>query len=517
VAWHDSVNNTLNIQVNNGTVSSVSYTSGAMDTTYPLSIGAHSNGSYGFDGRIDEVVLYKRVLNSAQRSWLYNNGAGRTYSDLTLPNPSGPTTYTYGSSAHKHAVTSLSTGETYAYDANGNMITRVEGGATYTQTFNAENRLISVTVNGQTTHFIYDGDGNLIKKINPDGSRTLYVGGIYEVDKDDDDDVTRTVTYYPAGGAMRIDGTLYFVLKDHLGSASVVTDANGALVPGADTRYYPFGEARFSTSLMLTDKLYTGQREMADLGIYHYNARFYSPYINRFLSADTIVPGYANPQNFNRYSYVINNPLRYTDPTGHMQVQDGPQQDDFSQAVYDSYEPQLDNDDDEDDDNPGGGGGHPLLSPNPTVTLENSYCGGGPNGAYNFFDCAANVTQDLSLLIDTPFAFGELVLITAGCFAGPQGCLAGAGVADTVFNVTGANGAETVLSLVSMVSSFAADYADDNHFGESTVTAAVTGVGGLFSPDPLIDFAIDGFGSAYNHDVNPISNIPSLIGSLFSP
>jgi hypothetical protein len=43
-----------------------------------------------------------------------------------------------------------------------------------------------------------------------------------------------------------------------------------------------------------------------------------SPYINRFLSADTIVPGYANPQNLNRYGYVRNNPLRYIDPTGHM-------------------------------------------------------------------------------------------------------------------------------------------------------------------------------------------------------
>ena len=47
----------------------------------------------------------------------------------------------------------------------------------------------------------------------------------------------------------------------------------------------------------------------------------FSPYINRFLSADTIVPGYANPQSLNRYSYVINNPLRYTDPTGHGQCQ----------------------------------------------------------------------------------------------------------------------------------------------------------------------------------------------------
>ncbi|MEP7134620.1 MAG: RHS repeat-associated core domain-containing protein [Chloroflexota bacterium] len=47
-----------------------------------------------------------------------------------------------------------------------------------------------------------------------------------------------------------------------------------------------------------------------------------SPYINRFLSADTIVPGAANPQALNRYSYTLNNPLRYTDPTGHMAVSD---------------------------------------------------------------------------------------------------------------------------------------------------------------------------------------------------
>lgn len=74
---------------------------------------------------------------------------------------------------------------------------------------------------------------------------------------------------------------------------------------------------------MLTDKLFTGQREITGLGIYYYGARFYSPRLGRFLSADTIVPGYSNPQNFNHFSYVNNNPLRYTDPTGHRACSDG--------------------------------------------------------------------------------------------------------------------------------------------------------------------------------------------------
>ena len=114
---------------------------------------------------------------------------------------------------------------------------------------------------------------------------------------------------------MRVNGTLYYTLKDHLGSASVVTDSTGNIV--GEQRYYPFGETRLATGTLYTDKLFTGQRNIAGLGIYHYQSRFYSPKLGRFLSADSLVPNPANPQDLNRFSYVRNNPIRYIDPTGH--------------------------------------------------------------------------------------------------------------------------------------------------------------------------------------------------------
>ena len=54
--------------------------------------------------------------------------------------------------------------------------------------------------------------------------------------------------------------------------------------------------------------------------MYNYGARFYSPYLNRWIEPDTIIPDAGNPQALNRYSYCLNNPLRYRDPSGHFPI-----------------------------------------------------------------------------------------------------------------------------------------------------------------------------------------------------
>ncbi len=79
VGWHDSSANTINIQVNNGTVDSAAHSAGAFDSTSAFQIGALTAASYYMDGRIDEVGFWKKVLTAQERTDLYNNGSGLAY------------------------------------------------------------------------------------------------------------------------------------------------------------------------------------------------------------------------------------------------------------------------------------------------------------------------------------------------------------------------------------------------------------------------------------------------------
>jgi RHS repeat-associated protein len=95
---------------------------------------------------------------------------------------------------------------------------------------------------------------------------------------------------------------------------SVIADASGGLL--SSMRYTAFGEIRAASGSTSTDYRYTGQRSEAEIGLYYYVARFYDPALGRFISADSIVPGAENPMAWDRYSYVRNNPINLTDPSG---------------------------------------------------------------------------------------------------------------------------------------------------------------------------------------------------------
>jgi RHS repeat-associated protein len=115
--------------------------------------------------------------------------------------------------------------------------------------------------------------------------------------------------------AVREGVTLTFVYGDHLGSASLTTNISGTKV--SEMRYYPFGETRYASGTTVTPKQFNAKEQQTDIGLYDYGARFYDPTIGRFISADSVVPKLSNPQKLNRYAYTLNNPLKYTDITGH--------------------------------------------------------------------------------------------------------------------------------------------------------------------------------------------------------
>jgi RHS repeat-associated protein len=205
----------------------------------------------------------------------------------------------------------------YTFDANGNMLTDDNGTVTTsddrTILWDVENRPKSITKDGVTTTFVYDGDGNRVKK-TVGGVATVYVNKYFEKTGSDN-----TTNYYLGGKliAVRTGTTLSYILQDHLGSTSGTANSSGALA--STILYYSFGATRACTGTSPTDMKFTGQR-LDSTGLYYYGSRYYDPGIGRFISADTIVSNPADPQSLNRYSYCLNNPLKLIDPSGHMPV-----------------------------------------------------------------------------------------------------------------------------------------------------------------------------------------------------
>ena len=269
--------------------------------------------AYGYDG-LDRLTGVGPVSG-----WQGYTGA---YTYSTIGNLTGKTedgsvwAYTYpasgANSIRPHAVITVANVSSYGYDANGNMVTRTIGADTYFLRYDVENRLTEVKKNGVVTAtFGYDGDGKMVTATV--GLTTTYYAGNYF---ERVNGITNTY-YYHAGKriAMRAGNTLYWLLTDYLGSTSKLIAATSTLT--GELRYKAYGDVRYAWGITTTSRYhFTGQREESTIGLYFYNARWYDAALGRFVQADSLVPAPGDPQSLNRYSYVYNNPCRYTDPSG---------------------------------------------------------------------------------------------------------------------------------------------------------------------------------------------------------
>ncbi len=234
-----------------------------------------------------------------------------------LLSKTGVGAYTYGTQAgdcpegalsKPHAVVTAGS-NTYCYDQNGHLRRRKSGATTYTLTYDAENRLIGVS-GGTSASFVYDGDGRRVKATFGTET-TVYIGDYYEQTG------SMIKKYYYAGGqrvAMRENSILYWLLTDRLGSTAITAYLGGD--KKAEIRYKAWGRIGTPTAPRLRPISSPGSDGML-LGLYFYKARYYDPALGRWTQPDTVVPNPGNPQDLNRFSYVRNSPLRYTDPTGH--------------------------------------------------------------------------------------------------------------------------------------------------------------------------------------------------------
>jgi RHS repeat-associated protein len=222
--------------------------------------------------------------------------------------------YHYADPKHVHAVTKTDNGDTYAYDANGNM-TQARG---MTIEWTHDDRVLWTLDPRTGTHnaFAYDASGQRVRK-NTSLGTTFYFSRFLERDP-----AGGLVKYYWAGNSLiarrNAAGVLYYH-QDHVHSTRLVTDASGAVA----NRYHyaAYGAKRGFSETVANDVTTFGARDDdddTDTALVYMNARWYDPRLGKFLSADSIVPSLYDPQALNRYSYVLNDPMNYWDPSGHM-------------------------------------------------------------------------------------------------------------------------------------------------------------------------------------------------------
>lgn len=216
-------------------------------------------------------------------------------------------------------------------------------GGTQQLTFNMFRLPVTINESGKfATKFLYNGSAT--RSVMDYGLS----GGVYkkhkyysddasvEIVKDDTTNSVKIITYLGGDGytapAVHIktatSNSTYYLHRDHLGSINTISDALGKIIENRTFDAWgnlvklQIGGVEQNLSLLTTsyslliDRGYTGHEHLWDVGLINMNARLYDSKLHQFLSCDNFVQDPTNTQNYNRYGYVLNNPLKYNDPTG---------------------------------------------------------------------------------------------------------------------------------------------------------------------------------------------------------
>ncbi len=256
---------------------------------------------------------------------------GATGNILSKTGSTGSSTYAYDAATYSklmfnpQAVTSA-LGVSYDYDDNGNIILSDTDASTY----NYKNQMVGMTAGATTTTYAYDHSGERVKYTNGIET-TIYPNKYYNIATSTG---TTTITSHIFLGDTMIAtvekvGTtspaIHYIHTDHLSGANLSTDYQGLVTEITD--FYPYGGQRLEQSYngnFKEQRKFTGHEYDEDTSLFYMGSRYYDGELGRFKSLDQefLATGtgdltlLADPQRLNSYSYAVNNPLRYFDPTG---------------------------------------------------------------------------------------------------------------------------------------------------------------------------------------------------------
>jgi len=153
--------------------------------------------------------------------------------------------------------------------------------------------------------------------------------GLYEKEMDAKNNVTKDICYIAGAKgitAVYMNEQMYYLRRDHQGSITGLIDQGGKILE--EYSYDAWGRRRNHSDWTYDNapvpqylyRGYTFHEHMDEFGLINMNGRAYDPIVGRFLNPDPLIQNTANTQNYNRYSYCLNNPLKYTDPSGYTYI-----------------------------------------------------------------------------------------------------------------------------------------------------------------------------------------------------